>query len=193
MVIKYIPSARHQLLGSGAPQRGLAGSWELGRGIALPGWLACSLAWRAAVLAAMCKAEEFQASSVPRPAPEESREKCCGAWLRGALAGRASSCLSGSHERRGSSGKPEHPRLISLFFSFSLLLLLTSLSLSAPRLAALKQVLQTTPPSHKGQQLISRAGLKGKIKMEALMEAPMWTWLLTYQFYFVELLNLPHS
>ena len=128
MVIKYIPSARHQLLGSGAPQRGLAGSWELGRGIALPGWLACSLAWRAAVLAAMCKAEEFQASSVPRPAPEESREKCCGAWLRGALAGRASSCLSGSHERRGSSGKPEHPRLISLFFSFSLLLLLTSLS-----------------------------------------------------------------
>lgn len=47
MVIKYIPSARHQLLGSGAPQRGLAGSWSWGGGLpsclpALAGWLA----WR---------------------------------------------------------------------------------------------------------------------------------------------------
>ncbi|KAK5914972.1 hypothetical protein CesoFtcFv8_000607 [Champsocephalus esox] len=85
MVIKYIPNARHQLQGSGAPQRGLAGSW--GGGLAA-----------AAALAAMWETEVIQASSVP-----SSREQSCRAWLRGSwlrrggiLAGPASSCLPGS-------------------------------------------------------------------------------------------------
>ncbi len=90
MVIKYIPSARHQLLGSGAPQRGLAGSW---------GWGGVLLAWLAWRLLSWLWCMRRR-SSRPRQSPAQLQrraEKCCGAWLRGALAGRASSCLPGSH------------------------------------------------------------------------------------------------
>lgn len=57
MVIKYIPSARHQLLGSGAPRRGLAGRWGGGLPACLAGWLAGWLGSAVALLAAMCKTE----------------------------------------------------------------------------------------------------------------------------------------
>ena len=119
MVIKYIPSARHQLLGSGAPQRGLAGNWGWGGG--LPAWLA-GLA--AAVLAAMCNREEFQASSVPS---QGRAGKCCGAWLRGALDRRASSCLLGSNDTMQLLREARTPPAQLGFI----------LSLSALRLAAL--------------------------------------------------------
>lgn len=126
MVIKYIPSASHQLLGSGAPQRGLAGCWGWVGG--LPGWLALRLlSWL------RCARRR---SSRPRQPPARSSrrtEKGCRAWLRGVLAGRASSCLPGSNERWSSWKKPEHPHLTSLFS--------LSLALSALRLAALAQFL----------------------------------------------------
>lgn len=68
MLIKYIPGARrHQLLASGAPQRGLAGSWGLGGLACLP-----------ALLASTGPAEEFQDSSVPRPAAVPERSSAAG-------------------------------------------------------------------------------------------------------------------
>lgn len=96
MVIKYIPGVRHQLLGSGAPQRGLAGRCRGGSLAWPPACLpACLSDCLAALLAAAGEAEEFQVSSVTRPeaVPEESRAgKSCGAWLKGTLAG----CASGA-------------------------------------------------------------------------------------------------